>query len=137
MSDEDDLPVRPEQISNLSNHPAFQRKSGDDDAYPKPGEIRRLDENPAFQQKADKAAPNDKKESSKESDANKDIDRNLAFLDLTLKKIRRDDISDKISSDKNFRLSDEDAKYHLQEFEVKNNLAVIIVSLDGNSIQRW
>jgi hypothetical protein len=68
---------------------------------------------------------------NKESDANKDIDRNLAFLDLTLKKIRRDDSFDKVSSDKNLRLSDDDAKYHLQEFEVKNNLAFIIVSLDG------
>ena len=55
----------------------------------------------------------------------------MAFLDLTLKKIRRDDSFDKVSSDKNLRLSDDDAKYHLQEFEVKNNLAVIIVSLDG------
>jgi Virulence-associated protein E len=131
MSDEDDIPTRA-NVPKLANHPAYQQKSDDDDdAYPKPGEIKRLDENPAFQQKADKAAPDDKKEAPKESGASNDIDRNLAFLDLTLQKIRREDPLNKISSDKDVRLSDEDAKYHLQEFEVKNNLAVIIVSLDG------
>ena len=128
MSDEDDLKAR-ENVRRLD--PNIWDRKNDDDDIPTRENVPKLSEHPSFQQNADKAAPNDKKEPPKEFDANKDIDRNLAFLDLTLKKIRRDNLFDKISSDKDFHLSDEDAKYHLQEFEVKNNLAVIIVSLDG------
>ena len=114
----------PERVARLCEDPRFQRKVDDDDLSIR---AERLDDK--FEQQAQPAQPCD--DTYDEFDAKKNLDRNLAFLDLTLEKIRRDNLFDRVSSDKNFRLSDEDAKYHLQEFEVKNNLAVIIVSLDG------
>ena len=116
----------PERVARLCEDPRFQRKVDDDDLSIR---VERLDDKSEQAQPAQPAQPcNDTYD---EFDAKKNLDRNLAFLDLTLQKIRRDNLFDRVSSDKNFRLSDEDAKYHLQEFEVKNNLAVIIVSLVG------
>ena len=116
----------PERVARLCEDPRFQRKVDDDDLSIR---VERLDDKSEQAQPAQPAQPCD--DTYDEFDAKKNLDRNLAFLDLTLEKIRRDNLFDRVSSDKNFRLSDEDAKYHLQEFEVKNNLAVIIVSLDG------
>ena len=116
----------PERVARLCEDPRFQRKVDDDDLSIR---AERLDDKFEQAQPAQPAQPCD--DTYDEFDAKKNLDRNLAFLDLTLEKIRRDNLFDRVSSDKNFRLSDEDAKYHLQEFEVKNNLAVIIVSLDG------
>ena len=48
MADEDDLPVRPEQLSNLAQRPEFQHKS-DADMYPDVERIKKLMDNPTFQ----------------------------------------------------------------------------------------
>jgi hypothetical protein len=79
----DDMPVRPEQISNLSEHPAF--RSNDEDGKPTRENVPKLSEHAAFQQNADtEAPPGSDSKSSKADKEDRLIQNYISHLNLVI-----------------------------------------------------